>query len=342
MLRLLYLAFLYWWYGGSLSSISEEISEDSSDQGSSDTSAFASAPERKSTWEENSTPPAPEDDSQLEDLTTTPTAAFLGDAEKGVQPSTEEERDGGSSDEGLRDKLQLKRASILDKVTPLTVLTSLVSDLNVVADWFFFKEVLETQSKFLVGFVLSFTVVGTIMYVLVALEFHPISKIQTWWAGKSLSSLDVPLAWQLAINVLLEHIPQLIITCTVSPSSVAGVLNITTTGVSLPSKLTEGYATQTDLPMSSLLGMVEEDPEVVRQTIVQRRYLKELAAKAAELAVLVIKCRKESDSKLQRAMAFHVMQLYPELLKGRLTFIRERLDSEELDLSECGLTGEQI
>ncbi|CAN0432165.1 unnamed protein product, partial [Pylaiella littoralis] len=337
MLRLVYLAFLYWWYEGSLSSIKEELPGESPNQGSAVTSS-APAPDASSEGNTasrgNIPPPAPAAGSQLQHLPLSPSAAALGNAERGAQSSSERGRGGARNarvDDKVREEHQLKRVSIVDKITPLTVLTSLVSDFDVAADWYFFKDGLEGQPQLLFRFALAFTVIGTIMYILLTLEFHPITKVQGWWAGKSLSPLQhVPLGWQLAINVMVEDIPQLIITWIASPDSVAGALNIATAGFSLLAKIAEAVATRRDLPMSSQFRMVEEDPGVVRHMMVERRNLEKLAASAAELAVLVNECRQESDLRRQRALAFGIMHL---------TYIREKLDISVLDLAWSRLTG---
>lgn len=340
MLRLMYLAFLYWWYGGSLSTRSEELAAGSSVEGGSATSTFPPAPSHPSI--ENSTLRAPSTDSQLQHLSTSPTEAALGNAERGVHSWIGGVHGGSGNDDLREEQNKLKRAVILDKLVPLTVLISIVSDLDVFADWYFFNEGLEGDTQILTKVALAFTVIGTLMYVLLTLEFHPISMLQTRMTGRPLSPLQhVPLGWQLAINMVVEDIPQLVITCMASPASVAGVLNITTAVFSLMSKITEGFATRNDLPMSSKLGMIEEDPGVVRHMMVQRRKSEQLAAIAAKLAVLVNKYRQERDLKRQRAFAFQVMQVDPGFLNESLNYIREQLEVEELDISYSGLKGEQ-
>ncbi|CAN0328539.1 unnamed protein product, partial [Pylaiella littoralis] len=347
MLRLVYLVFLYCWYGGSLSSIKEDLPGEGSDKRSAATSSPAPARDSPSEGDSRSRgkipPPGPVAGSQLQHLPTSPPAVALENANRGAPFSSEQGRSGARDvrrDDEIREEHQLKRVSIVDKITPLTVLTSLVSDFDLAADWYFFKDGLEGQPQLLYIFALAFTVIGTIMYILLTLEFHPISKVQGWWVGKSPGPLQhVSLGWQLAINVIVEDIPQLVITWIASPDSVAGALNIATAGFSLLTKIAEAVATRRDLPMSSQLRMVEEDPGVVRHMMVERRNLEKLAASAAKLAVHVNKCRQESDSERQRALAFEVMQLDPGLLSGSLTYIREKLDVPALDLARSGLTG---
>ena len=251
---------------------------------------------------------------------------------------------GVSGDESGDDEIQtqLKRISIVENMSALTVLTSIVSDLDVFADWYFLNE--EGQESDIFDVALAFTVVGTIMYILITVEFHFISMARTWWRkDRPLNPLEhVPLGRQLLINVLVEDIPQLVITWVTSPTSVAGVLNITTAVFALLTKAAEGFERRNELPMSSKLQMVEEDPMVVRHMLAQRRNAEELASKAASLTVLVNEHRRETSSEGQRRTAFRIMQATTDFLNGKLDFVRQKLDVPSLDLDDLGLQGEYI
>ncbi|CAB1110105.1 unnamed protein product [Ectocarpus sp. CCAP 1310/34] len=247
--------------------------------------------------------------------------------------------DAGGNSEDLR--RTLKRSAIWEKVTPLTVLTSVVSDLDLFADWYFLQEGLEDAQELVADVAFVLTVVGTVMYVLLTLEFHPVSQAWTWCRrGRALSPLQhVPLGWQLLLNVVVEDIPQLVITWVTSPTSVAGVLNIATAGFALLAKMAEGFATRTDLPMSSQLRMIDTDPGVVQHLLNARHKAEELAANAASLAVLVNRFGAENaampterNSKRLVATAFQVMQVDPGFLNGELGYIREKLEVSRLNL----------
>ncbi|CAN0013016.1 unnamed protein product [Scytosiphon promiscuus] len=236
-----------------------------------------------------------------------------------------------------RDDNDLKRSVIAAKLTPLVVLASFVSDLDVVADWVFFNEGLGGEGQLIYYTALVFAVFGTIMYVLVTVEFHLVSKARAWWEGRPLGPLEhISLGWQLGINVIVEDIPQLVITCVTSPTSTAGVLNITTAAFALLAKMTEAFAT----PMSSQLRMIEADPRVVRYVTEQRRNAEELADKAGRIVDLVNRFRKEPDgSKRQAAIAFYVMQTDSSFLDGELDCVREKLLAPTMELDNLRVKG---
>lgn len=355
MLRLAYLAILYWWQGGGLSSLSEELTAESSDEDTSTTTtSTADNTSGGNTQKTSSTStPAPASASQLQapPARGITAAAALGNAERGVGSNTVHAQQGASSDESKNKELEmlLKRISIVDKLTALTVLTSILSDLDLFADWYFFRQDLEGESTVTSDVALAFTVVGTVVYVLLTVEFHLFNTVVTLWCrkGEPLNPLQhVPLGWQLFLCVALEDIPQLIITCVTSPTSVAGVLNIATAGFAVLAKIAEGFETRRDLPMSSQLRMVEEDPGIVRHMMVQRREAEELTARAASLAYYVNQYRQvpKSDSssdKRRAASAFRVMQVDPEFLNGKLNYMREKLEVSKLDFNFSYLKGEQ-
>eukprot|EP00752_Nemacystus_decipiens_P014567 g12973.t1 len=235
----------------------------------------------------------------------------------------------------------LKRRIIRDKITPLMMLTSVVADLDLFADWLFLKEGLEGQSQLLSNFALAFTVVGTFMYVLVTLEFHPISKVWTCLRGRPLSpEQHVSLGWQLLLNVVVEDVPQLIITGIADPTSGAGVLNIATAGFSLLAKAAEAFATLRDPPMSAQARKIEEDPGIIRY--INRKKL-EIDRMAATIAGLIGEYRdaviRGADSQRPAAIAFKIMQADGGFMDGELGYVRGTLEIAELDLSECRLEG---
>eukprot|EP00752_Nemacystus_decipiens_P008204 g7337.t1 len=256
MLRLTYLVILYWWFGGSLSSVSEEVKAERSGEGMPTTTASAA---------ENASS-APASVSRPEDHSGSVSAAESGNAESGIIRANPDVTQSASNGDDADHELErlLKRVSIVDKLTTMTVLTSFVSDLDLCADWYFFQEGLEGASAVISAVALAFTVLGTIMYALLTVEFHFVSKLWTLCRGgeELTPPQHFPLGWQFFLNVLVEDIPQLIITCISSPTSVAGGLNIATAGFALLAKMTEGVETRHELPMSGQLRMVEKVPGV--------------------------------------------------------------------------------
>lgn len=372
MLKLVYLVFIYCWYDGSLidlwpfkifaifchrhcaklrellntASNSEDL--DTPDQDSSvpflPTSREQSYPAVSSVPDVENAAPVPRAGTKgssggVETASHLPLSGSASGNE-GDERSASTVSEGRSAKDKRNDN-DLKRIVIADKLTPLVVLTSFVSDLDLVADWVFFKEGLGAEGQLIYFVALAFAVIGTIMYVLVTVEFHLVSKAKTWWVGAPLSPLQhVPLGWQLVINVIVEDIPQLVITCVTSPTSVSGVLNIATAAFALLAKMAEAFATRRDLPMSSQLRMIEADPDVVRHVMEQRRNAEEQAANAAKLTVLVNKFKQEVDgSKRQAAIAFRVMQVDPGFLDGKLAYIRDKLLTPTMELDNCRLQG---
>ena len=341
MLRLAYLAFLYLWHGGRWSTRSEELTAEGSDdeeEASSSTTASAAVQASivNSSPRESSAALAPAAGSRLQHRLAGGTTAPSSSAVGGVQSTSSS----GESDEDCLKK-KLKRISIVDKLTALTVLTSTVSDLDLFADWYFLNQGLQGESELIYKVTLAFSVVGTIMYLLITFEFHMVSKVWTLYRGMPLNPLQhVPLGWQLLINVVVEDIPQLVITLITSPTSTAGVLNIATAVFALLAKAAEGYETRKDLPMSSQLRMVEEDPRIVWRMMVQRRTAEQLAAQAARLTVLVNRFRRDRNEKQRQVLAFQVMQAStPEVLERELSDMRNILDVQNLELGDCGLKG---
>lgn len=256
---------------------------------------------------------------------------------------------GSTGDEGDVSKdpalvLRLKRRKIREKITPLMMLTSIVADLDLFADCFFVIEGLEGQSQLLSDFALTFTIIGTCMYVLVTLEFHPVSKAWTCFRTEPLRpGQHLSLGRQLLLNVVVEDIPQLVITVIADPTSAAGVLNISTAGFSLLAKAAEAVTTLHDPPMSAQSRNIEEDPEFVQYLHDQQVSAQRLVATTS---VLVDKYREEvlrgGDPKRSAAVVFEIMQADGGFMGGALGYVRKKLDVPNLDISSSGLKGEKL
>lgn len=306
MLRLAYLLSLYVWYGGNLSSL---VKRQSQELGSADKSSIAPYTA----------------DGRVVDGSTSATT-----------PTHTEESPARGND--------LKRGAIVDKLTALTVVTSIVADLDLFADWYFFNEGLESEPALISSIALAFGVIGTVMYVLLTVEFYLVDEA---WAlcggGGKLSPLQhVPLGWQLAASVIAEDLPQLAITCVTTPSSVAGVVNIATAAFAVLAKTAEAFATRRELPIHAQLRMIETNPRVARRLFERRRTAEELANNAARLAVLANELEKlgisGSDPKRQAAIVFEIIQTDNEIMNDELSNLRDQL-ATTFDLRECGIDG---
>lgn len=330
MLRLLYFAFLYWRYEGNLCELLtlRGRSEDSSISGGN---------------------------IDVENNTNSPSAPVDGSHGQERSGGTRHYAGAGQYTEGIKfdtGNNDLKRSVIVERYTALTVLTSIASDLDLFADWYFFKEALGEQTQLIYILALIFSAIGTIMYFLLAVEFHPISKVWACWRTVERLGPDehVPLGLQLAINVVVEDIPQLAITIVVIANdklSAASVLNVATASFALLAKAAEAFATRHDLPMSSELRLIETDKGVVRYLVEQRRNADRLKENAVRLALACNRYRQEEISEQEfgrnkrlTAMAFEVFRIDPSfVLSGGRSDIREKLGGSRLDLYGAQLEG---
>lgn len=351
MLRLAYLALLYWWHEGSLCALImspfraqplEGLEQDPDVEVANEEAVPSSSHTLE--VEEKKGEVAPASGSQEQGFSASPGEKSARNAQS-TSPTM--------SSRGAHDKSrgppfgnELKRAAILAKLTPLTALTSFVADLDLFADWYFLEEGLEDEAALVSDVALAFTIVGTVAYVLITLEFHPVSKAWACWQRKPLSPLQhVKLGWQLLLNVIVEDIPQFAITLATGPRSVAGVLNIGTAVFSLLAKAAEAFATKHDVPMSAQLRMIETDPGIVRHLHLQQQRAEQLAVIAARLTVLVSTCRREQTAgrdQASAAIAFQIMQVDADFMKAELSDVRQLLDVSHLDLSTCSLRGENL
>lgn len=187
----------------------------------------------------------------------------------------------------LKDRRVLKRRTITDRFSPLVLLSSFVSDIDVVTDWTFYAFGLAGVGKILFRFALVFAVVGTIMWALSTTEFALLSKLRVMWKNNPMSRLEhVGLGWQLLANVFVEDIPQFIITVITRPTSVTGVLNLMSSALSLVAKIVHGISNQRAASLSTQFKMIDQDPTVTRNLFRLRDEAKKKAAKAEKLVYL--------------------------------------------------------
>lgn len=165
----------------------------------------------------------------------------------------------------MKDRQTLKRRTILARLTPIVLLTSFMSDLDLVTDWTFLKYGLAGQGLLIRQLALFFAIVGSVMWALSTTEFALMSKLRTMWKTNPLARLEhVGLGWQLLANVIMEDLPQFIITIITRPTSVTGVLNLATSGLSLAAKIVHGFSSKRAPSLSTQFKMIDQDPAVTR------------------------------------------------------------------------------
>lgn len=87
-------------------------------------------------------------------------------------------------------------------MTPLGVLSSFISDLDLVSDWCFLEIVLINFPLYLQKAGLVFAISGTVMWALGVTEFALLSKLRVMWRGNPASRLEhVALGWQVSAYV---------------------------------------------------------------------------------------------------------------------------------------------
>lgn len=181
----------------------------------------------------------------------------------------------------------LKRRTILARFSPIMLLSSFVSDLDLITDWCFLQYGLANQGLFIRRIALFFAIVGSVMWALSTTEFALMSKLKVVCRRNALSRLEhVGLGWQLLANVFMEDLPQFIITVITKPSSVTGVLNLATSGLSLSAKIVKGFSDKQAPSLSTQFKMVDQDPVVTRHLFAIRDAAKKEAAKAEKLVYL--------------------------------------------------------
>lgn len=177
-------------------------------------------------------------------------------------------------------------------MSPLTVLSSFVGDVDLAADWCFWHFGLAWQSQFIRNLALFFAIVGTVMWALATTEFGLASKLRSMCRGHTLGRLQhIGLGSQLLINVFLEDIPQFLITVYTIPTSVTGALNLSTSALSLLAKTVQGFSAKSAPSIWTQFKMIDQDPVVTRNLFKLRDDAKKKAGKAERLVYLAWKNR---------------------------------------------------
>ena len=187
----------------------------------------------------------------------------------------------------VKDRQTLKRRTIMDRVTPLLLLSSFVADLDLVTDWCFLRYGLVGQGLILRQVALGFAITGTVMWALSSTEFALLSSLKNMCKESPFGRLQpVGLGWQLLANVFLEDLPQFVITIITRPSSVPGVLNLAASGVSLVSKILYGITSKRHPSLSTQFIMIDQDPVVTRNLFKLRDEAKQRVKLAEQLVYL--------------------------------------------------------
>ena len=209
----------------------------------------------------------------------------------------EEEKKGSWRPDGLRRRL------IKKSITPSLMLTSILADIDVAADWYFWvsADFTGTQFEGIEGVALFFAVVGTITWLVLATDALGWLRV---YACRNSPLWGTFLLWPL-INVFVEDLPQLVITfMTTAFDTVAGTLNIATAAVSLLVKVVEAYGSRTD-DLPSDFSLIDHNGS----SIVQRRMeldddVRQQKRTIAKLTPLISEVNESPDLPMSMQKAF--------------------------------------
>lgn len=170
-----------------------------------------------------------------------------------------------------KDRRVLKRRMIIERCTPFVLISSFVSDLDLIMDWCFLEYGLAMQGLLIRRIALFFAILGSVMWALSTTEFALTGRLSRMWKNNPMSRLGyVGLGWQTLMNVFVEDVPQFIITEITTPTSVTGVLNLTTSALSLTAKIIEGIANKRTHSLSTSFKMIDQDPAATRNLLKNR------------------------------------------------------------------------
>lgn len=184
----------------------------------------------------------------------------------GLQDDENGEHAGESWFLSIEERNLLKRRTITSRLKPLVILSSFISDLDLVTDWVFLYFVLVDFPVALQRAGLVFAISGTIMWALSTTEFALLSHLKLLWRGNNpMSRIEYTgLGWQMLLNVIAEDLPQFIITVITKPTSIPGALNIATSLFSLMSKVVTGISSTSKPSLATQFAMIDVNPAVTR------------------------------------------------------------------------------
>lgn len=139
----------------------------------------------------------------------------------------------------------LRRGLIKSMFTPSAILRSVVADIDLVADWYFWQSDSIQDSKYdgIALAALVFTVLGTITWLLLATDGLGWLRVRACRGGFCGSAHRY---WSL-VNTLVEDLPQLVITLiTTGFYTVPGALNIATAIFGFLAKIADSYSGRKD------------------------------------------------------------------------------------------------
>lgn len=212
------------------------------------------------------------------------------------------------------DKRALKRRVIKRKLGPWTFLASAVADFDLMADWvFYINDVAEeTGTIKVVG--LIFACIGSMLWCLIVTEGHWLSEAteSPLCADTKLNPMEhLSLKLQLILGIVLEDIPQLIITARVQPwlNSASGAFNVSTAVFSTLAKLVDVLESGGEAPVVAQLRMIDVEPWLMKHLLDKR----ETAEKEAKMAAKVVVALQgvSSHSEDGHRHLFRALQLAP-------------------------------
>lgn len=245
----------------------------------------------------------------------------------------------------------LKRRVILPKLGMWAVVSSFIADSDVVADWLFYITDVSSAEGAIPKFGLAFAVLGTILWFVHVTEGHVVDKAIRFVtlrcymlcgickaavvSNTPLGYLEyLPLRLQLALNVVFEDLPQLVITFLVEDSikSTAGVVNVTTAALAVLAKVVDVIQkSKADAPLAMQLRMIEVEYVVMGELLDAQDEAEEKANASAELVLALAELSKGSPADRSRR-ALVLLHKSPEYVEA----VQRRFRQEELEIDgEC-------
>eukprot|EP00611_Tribonema_gayanum_P010192 TRINITY_DN2010_c0_g1_i7.p1 TRINITY_DN2010_c0_g1~~TRINITY_DN2010_c0_g1_i7.p1 ORF type:complete len:498 (-),score=50.88 TRINITY_DN2010_c0_g1_i7:31-1524(-) len=252
---------------------------------------------------------------------------------------------------------EMKEQIIDKKMDPLTVIASFAADLDAASDWAFVYDLGHRSGDAAYPHVmrmykaaLAFTVVGTLIWLLVWSEFHPVASVLeriTRWRTRTLSDVNssewrIPVGSILAFNMCLEDIPQVILsildTVFSQGLSTFGAFNIAGSVFSVITRCVEANESWQEIPARAELRLVDAAPDVIYTMLKQSDEADRARRDAVWFADYAKYLRGTGISMQDHKASMHAISDIAKVPKANIPGQRDarvsvlRLD---LDLSSC-------
>lgn len=245
----------------------------------------------------------------------------------------------------------LKRRVIRRKLGIWAVVSSFIADSDVVADWLFYTTDVSSAKGALPKFGLAFAVLGTMLWFVHVTEGHVVDKALrsvtfrccklrgisrvVLVSNTPLGYLTyLPLRLQLTLNIVLEDLPQLIITFLVEDSitSTAGVINVTTAAMAVLAKVVDVIQkSKAEVPLAMQLRMIDIEHVVMGELLDAQDEAEEKANASAELVLALAEVSEGSLADRSRR-AFALLHKSPQNVEA----VQRRFEHTELEINgEC-------